>query len=179
MKNRTKQIVLISITTFVIAGLMLSCSSLNQPGVTPKAEAEKSTSFQLSGLSINPAEVAVRDVVVITAKVTNVTDADGIYDAELKINNVTEASDKVLVPAGKSQTLTFVAFKDTPGTYRVSLGELTGQFIVAETVTTQPDNQTPAVPQTGASCCDTGNQTGVQSNPVTPPRSSGGGCCGR
>jgi hypothetical protein len=176
MKNRTKQIVLISIASFVIAGLMLSCSSLNQPAVTPKTEAEKSTSFQLSGLSINPAEVAVRDVVVITAKVTNVTDADGVYSAELKINNVTQASDEVLVPAGETQPLTFVVFKDTPGTYKVALGELTGQFIVAETIAAAPENKISAVPaQTGASCCG----TGAQSNPVTPRRSSGCGCCGR
>ena len=176
MKNRTKQIVLISITTFVIAGLMLSCSSLNQPGVTPKAEAEKSTSFQLSGLSINPAEVAVRDVVVITAKVTNVTDADGVYNAELKINNVTQASDEVLVPAGETQTLNFLVFKDAPGTYKVALGELTGQFAVAETVAAAPENKTSVVPaQTGSSC----HGTGAQSNPVTPPRSGGCGCGGR
>jgi hypothetical protein len=191
MKNKTKQIMLVSIVSFVIAGLMLSCSSLNQPGVTPKTEAEKSTSFQLSGLSINPTEVAARDEVVISAEVTNVTSVDGTYNAELKINNATEASDKVLVPAGETQTLTFVVFKDTPGTYKVALGELTGQFVVAETVATRPDNQTSAVTaQTASSCCGTGNQTspvlgqtssgccgtGVQNNPATPRRSGGCGC---
>jgi hypothetical protein len=176
MKNKTKQIVLISIAAFAIAGLMLSCSSLNQPGVTPKTEAEKSTSFQLSGLSINPTEVAARDEVVISAEVTDVTSVDGTYNAELKINNATEASDKVLVPAGETLTLTFVVFKDTPGTYKVALGELTGQFVVAETVATRPDNQTSAVPaQTASSCCG----TGAQNNPVAPRRSSGCGCCGR
>lgn len=191
MKNKTKQIMLVSIVSFVIAGLMLSCSSLNQPGVTPKTEAEKSTSFQLSGLSINPTEVAARDEVVISAEVTNVTSVDGTYNAELKINNATEASDKVLVPAGETQTLTFVVFKDAPGTYKVALGELTGQFVVAETVATRPDNQTSAVTaQTASSCCGTGNQTspvlgqtgagccgtGVQNNPATPRRSGGCGC---
>jgi len=195
MKNKTKQIVLISLAAFAIAGLMLSCSSLNQLGVQPKTEAEKSTAFQLSGLSISPAEVAARDAVVITAKVTNVTDADGIYNAELKINNVTQTSDEVMVPAGETQTLTFVVFKDTPGTYKVALGELTGQFVVAETIAAGPGNQTPALPgQTGASCCGAGNQTtspaleqtassccgtGAQNNPVAPRRSSGCGCCGR
>ncbi len=101
-------------------------------GRNQRQKQSKATAFQLSGLSINPAEVAARDEVVITAEVTNVTGVDDTYNAELKINNVTEASDKVLVPAGKTQTLTFVIFKDAPGTYKVSLGQLAGQFVVAE-----------------------------------------------
>ena len=122
MRNKTPKIVLIPIVTFAIASLMLSCSSLNELGAKPKVEASEATAFQLSGLSINPAVVAVRDAEVITAEVTNVTSIDGTYAAELKINDVTEASDNVLVPAGKTQTLTFVISKDAPGTYNVSLG---------------------------------------------------------
>jgi hypothetical protein len=195
MKNKTKQIVLISLAAFAIAGLMLSCSSLNQLGVKPKTEAEKSTSFQLSGLSISPAEVAARDAVVITAEVTDVTSVDGTYNAELKINDVTEASYKVLVPAGKTETLTFMIFKDAPGIYKVSLGQLAGQFAVAESIAAGPGNQLPAIPgQTVAGCCGTGGQvspvpaqtgasccgTGAQNSPATQPRpASGGGCCGR
>ena len=129
MRNKTKQMVLIPMATLAIAGLMLSCSSLTELGAKPKAETVNSTTFQLSGLSISPDTVAARDEVVITAEVTNVNSVDDTYNAELKINNVTEASDKVLVPAGKTQTLTFVIFKDAPGTYKVTLGQLTGQFI--------------------------------------------------
>jgi hypothetical protein len=195
MKNKTKQIVLISLAAFAIAGLMLSCSSLNQLGVKPKTEAEKSTAFQLSGLSISPAEVAARDAVVITAEVTDVTSVDGTYNAELKINDVTEASYKVLVPAGKTETLTFMIFKDAPGIYKVSLGQLAGQFAVTESIAAGPGNQLPAIPgQTVAGCCGTGGQvspvpaqtgasccgTGAQNSPATQPRpASGGGCCGR
>lgn len=193
MRNRTKQMVLITMATFAIAGLMLSCSSLTELGAQPKAETANSTGFQLSGLSINPDTVAARDEVVITANVTNITGADDTYNAELKINNVTEASDKVLVPAGKTQTLTFVIFKDSPGKYQVSLGQLEGQFAVAESIATGPGTQTPAVPgKAGASCCGIGGQvspvpgqtgasccgTGIQNNPATQSRPAGG-CCGR
>jgi len=196
MRNKTKQMVLIPIATFAIAGLMLSCSSLTELGAKPKAETANSTAFQLSGLSINPDTVAARDEVVITANVTNITGADDTYNAELKINNVTEASDKVLVAAGKTQTLTFVTFKDSPGKYQVSLGQLEGQFAVAESIASVPGNQSPAVPgKTGASCCAVGNQatspapgqtgasccgTGVQNSPAVPRQLTGGGsCCGR
>jgi hypothetical protein len=196
MRNKTKQIVLIPIVTFAIASLMLSCTSLNELGAKPKAEASEATAFQLSDLSVNPAVVAVRDVEVITAEVTNVTSLDGTYDAELKINDVTETSYKALVPAGKTQTLTFMLFKDAPGTYKVSLGQLVSQFVVDESLAAGPDNQAPAVPgQTGAGCCALGNQTtspalgqtgagccgtGIQNSPATQPRPTGGcGCCGR
>jgi hypothetical protein len=196
MTNKAKQIVLFPIATFAIAGLMLSCTSLNELGARPEAEAGKAAAFQLSDLSVNPAVVAVRDVEVITAEVTNVTSLDGTYDAELKINDVTETSYKALVPAGKTQTLTFMLFKDAPGTYKVSLGQLVSQFVVDESLAAGPDNQAPAVPgQTGAGCCALGNQTtspalgqtgagccgtGIQNSPATQPRPTGGcGCCGR
>jgi hypothetical protein len=128
--------------------------------------------------------------------VTDATSVDGTYNAELKINDVTEASYEVLVPAGKTQTLAFMVFKDKPGIYKVSLGQLAGQFAVAESIAAGPDNQPPAVPgQTGAGCCAAGNQTtspalgqtgagccgtGIQNSPATQPRPTGGcGCCGR
>ena len=191
---KTKIIVLISIATLAIAGLMLSCSNLNELGLQPKAEAGKAA-FQLSGLSISPAEVAARDQVVISAEVVNITGVDDTYNAELKINNVTEASGKVLVPAGKTQTLTFVIFKDAPGKYKVSLGKLEGQFAVVESIAAGPGNQSSAVPgQAGASCCGAGNQTtspaleqtgagccgtGIQNNPAAQPRSTSGCGCSR
>jgi hypothetical protein len=193
MTNKAKKIVLIPIATFAIAGLMLSCTSLAGLASRSNFETENTKAFELSGLSINPPVVAARDEVVITAEVTNVTGADGTYNAELKINNVIEARDKVSVPAGKTRTLTFVMFKDKTGTYRVTLGQLTGQFDVVETVATAPANQIPAVTgQSGASCCGIGNQpspalgqtganccsTGIQGAPETQPRrTSGCGCC--
>lgn len=173
MTNKVKKIVLLPIATVAIAGLMLSCTSLNDLAPQPNVEAGKSKAFQLSGLSINPTEVAARDEVVITAEVTNVTSADDTYNAELKINNVSEASDKVLVPSGKTQTLTFAIFKDKPGTYKVSLGQLAGQFSVAESLAAVgPGSQVPAL-SGGASCCSLGNQS-------TAPAvgQAGAGCCG-
>jgi hypothetical protein len=195
MRYKTKQMMLIPIATFAIAGLMVSCSSLTELGAKPKAETADSTTFQLSGLSINPDTIAARDEVVITADVTNVNSVDDTYYAELKINDVTEASDKVLVPAGKTQTLTFVVFKDTPGTYKVSLGQLTSQFTVAESIASiGAGNQAPVLSgQPGASCCGIGGQAspvtgqtgssccgaGTQNNPTTQPRLTGGCGCRR
>lgn len=178
MRNRTKQIMLILIACVAIAGLMLSCSSLNEFGLKLRTGAEKAmpAAFQLSGLSISPAEVVGREEVVITAEVINVGGVDGTYEAELKINNVAELSDKVMIPAGGTQTLTFVVFKGTPGTYEVALGGLAGQFVVSEPVATQPSYTTSPVsePTTSGCCGATGS-----SNPVVPVPRRVSGCCGR
>lgn len=193
MRNKFRQIVLIPVVTLAIAGVVASCSSLNDLAPVPDMEAGKTKTFLVSGLTIDPAEVSARDEVVITAHVTNVTAVDDTYNAELKINDTTEASDKVLVPAGKTQTLTFAIFKDRPGTYKVSLGLLQGRFSVAESVAAVPGNQFPATPvQGGASCCGVGGQvsavpqtgasccgTGVQNNATTQPGTTSGCTCGR
>jgi hypothetical protein len=193
MRDRVKKLVLLPVVTLAIAGIMASCSNLNDLVPRPDVETGKTKAFLVSGLSIDPTEVSARDEVVITAHVTNVTTVDDTYNAELKINDATEASDQVLVPAGKTQTLTFAIFKNIPGTYKVSLGALEGQFSVAETIATGPVNQLPAVsaqsvpsccgvggqvspePQTGASCCG----TGVQNNATTQPGRTSGCSCGR
>jgi hypothetical protein len=193
MRNKIRQIVLVPVATLAIAGIVVSCSSLNDLVPAPDLEAGKTKDFVVSGLSIDPTAVIARDEVLITAHVTNVTDVDDTYNAELKINDTTEASDKVLVPAGKTQTLTFAIFKDTPGTYKVSLGPLQGRFSVAEPVAAVSGSQLPAVPvQSGASCCGVGGQassvpqtgasccgTGVQNNTTTQPRATSGCTCGR
>ncbi len=173
MTSYVKKFVLFPIATFAIAGLVLSCSSVNDLVPQPNVETGKTKTFQLSGLSISSSQVAARDMVIITAEVTNVTSADDTYNAELKIDNATQASDKVLVPAGKTQTLTFAIFKDKPGTYKVSLGQLAGQFSVVESLAAGgPGSQIPALTG-GAGCCSLGSQ------PATPAGGqTGAGCCG-
>jgi len=176
MKKRVAWIAIFPMAAFAVAGLLSSCVSLNGLVSQPNVETEKASIFQLSGLSISPAQVAVLDVVVITAEVTNITSANENYNAELKINNATAASDKVLVPAGKKQTLTFAIFKDKPGTYRVTLGQLAGQFTVVESVAVVGQGSQVPTLSGAAGCCSTGTQ-----NKLTVPsqsrRTSGCGCC--
>ncbi len=88
--------------------------------------------FRLSNLEINPTEVDIGDKVVITAKIANVGGTQGSYTAELKIDGVTTQTEKIIIPAGTDYMLVFKIYKDLPGTYKVSLGGLTGQFSVKE-----------------------------------------------
>ena len=174
MISKAKKAVLLSIATFAVAGLVVSCASLTDLATGSNVETGDAKVFRLSGLSVDPPQVAARDEVVITAEVTNISSNDAVYNAELKINDVAEAYDKVLVPAGKTQPLTFAVIKNEPGTYKVALDELASQFAVVESVAAVPVNQSATQPgQAGASCCSIGNQSTPQVSAQT-----GASCCG-
>jgi len=88
--------------------------------------------FRLSNLEINPTEVDTGEKVIITAKIANTGGTQGSYTAELKVDGVTNQTEKIIIPAGTDYMLVFKIYKDLPGTYKVSLGGLTGQFSVKE-----------------------------------------------
>ena len=92
--------------------------------------------FRLSNLEINPGKVDSGEKVVVTAKITNAGGTQGSYTTELKVDDCTVQTEKVTLAAGADSTLSFGICADLPGTYTVTLGELTGNFIV--TVSFQP-----------------------------------------
>jgi len=104
--------------------------------------------FRLSNLEINPTEVDIGDKVVITAKIANVGGTQGSYTAELKVDDCTVQTEKVTVAAGTDSTLSFRVCVDLPGTYTVTLGELTGKFMVAEPIQPIPSNNPSSTPPT-------------------------------
>ena len=88
--------------------------------------------FQLSNLDINPNQADVGNNIVISAQIANIGDIQGSYNAELKIDGITIKTEQVAIPAGTARTLVFKICKCLPGTYTVTLGSLTGQFVVRE-----------------------------------------------
>ena len=155
------------------------------PMLTPaptQAQPSVRADLQIAELAIDPAEVNPGEEVVITAKVTNSGDATGIYPVQLGINGTAALLKNVTVPPGATQTLSFLVSKDIPGTYEVALGELAGQFVVAESVElTQPTGNGVTAPEPAASSCcgSTGSSCGcggaAPPSPV-PPQRTGCGC---
>ena len=88
--------------------------------------------FRLSNLQILPAEVDICESVVITAKLTNAGGNQGSYTADLKIDGITNQAEKLTVSPGQNCSLCFKVSKGLPGTYQVTLGNLTGEFKVKE-----------------------------------------------
>lgn len=196
MTSKGKKFVLFPIATIAVAGLMFSCTNLSELSLRPQVEVDRVGGFEVSGLSIYPTEVAARDSVIVSAEIKNVTTADNTYNAELKINDVTESAYNLLVPAGKTETVIFMASKDVPGKYQVALGQLTGQFDVVQSIAGVPGSSVPALSgQARAGCCAVGNPSasptpgqttgagccgaGAQNGSTPIPGSTGGGCCGR
>jgi hypothetical protein len=110
--------------------------------------------FRLSNLEINPTEVNICENVVITAQITNVGGSQGSYTAELKIDDITNQTEKLIISAGTDYMLVFKVSKGLAGTYKVALGDLSGQFTVKEPPAPVFDIPVspPCPPANGGSC---------------------------
>jgi len=129
-------LLVVGIIMLATGGFMLSYYRSSAGAAAPEAAPEEApatqASFHLAELVVSPAEVNPGEEVAISARVTNTGGAEGSYTAELRIDNVVELAKEVTVPAGGTTTLSFHRYSGIPGTYGVTLGELTGQFIVVE-----------------------------------------------
>ena len=110
--------------------------------------------WRLSNLEINPSEVNIGENVVITAELTNIGGSQGSYTAELKIDDITNQVEKLIISAGTDYMLVFKISKGLPGTYKVALGDLSGQFTVKEPPSPVFDVPIipPCPPSNGGSC---------------------------
>lgn len=90
----------------------------------------------------------------------------GDYIAELRINDIAEQSEKLNLPPGVNYNLAFEVIKSDPGTYNVSIGDLSGKFIVQEPIKTIPltapsDTASKRTSPRPSSCCGGGTTGGT------------------
>ncbi len=97
--------------------------------------------FQLSELVINPAQTEVGEPVTISVTVQNTGQLEGSYTLTLQIDGEIEQSQKIILAAGESRQVSFTVIKDEPGTYTITLDNLTGEFTVLA-----PASSPPSVP---------------------------------
>jgi hypothetical protein len=120
--------------------------------------------FEVSNLNINMEVANPGEEVVITARILNTGGSEGTYIAELKINGVTEQSDKAVMPPGSSYNSVFKVTKAEPGTYIVGVGDLSDNYTVQQPIETiQITQPAPAVQdrishwqKSSGSCCSSG-----------------------
>jgi hypothetical protein len=127
--------------------------------------------LKLSDLKVSMQQANPGEEIVATAIVSNTGGSPGNYIAELKINDVIEQADKVILPPGVNYNIAFKITKNDPGTYTVAIGELTTQFTVLEPIKTIQLTEPSATPykrtsQRPSSCCGGG----------TTPTTTGGAC---
>jgi uncharacterized membrane protein len=88
--------------------------------------------FQISDLSVTPAEAKAGEEVTVSVKVTNVGGQSGSYVVPLTVNQTVEETKTVTLQGGASTTATFKIIKQTPGTYNIEIAGLTDKFTVSE-----------------------------------------------
>lgn len=86
--------------------------------------------FAPSDLSVTPDSARPGKKVRVSVHVKNVGERTGTYQAVLLVGGEVEERRAVQVPAGKDVHVDFTVRRDTPGTYSVALGALTGEFTV-------------------------------------------------
>lgn len=108
-----------------------SCTQPQQE--MPKQETPQSpASFQVSNITITPAEVSPSDNVTITVDVVNTGKTAGSYPVELKINGNVETTQTADLEAGASKKVKFIVSNKPAGSYSVAIDSLSGEFRVVE-----------------------------------------------
>ncbi|MEV1179582.1 hypothetical protein, partial [Nonomuraea sp. NPDC049784] len=85
--------------------------------------------FALSDLEVTPS-VSRSGRVEVSARVKNVGEPAGAYEAVLRVNGQVEQRKSVELRAGRDAKVSFDVRRGEPGAYTVELGPLTGTFAV-------------------------------------------------
>jgi hypothetical protein len=95
-------------------------------GVSPPSPAQ----FTITGLDVTPEQVLPGQPVTVSAQVTNVGGSEGNYTVNLTVNGQVEQTKAVTLAPEAMEPVTFTVTKEAPGSYTVSIGDLTKEFTV-------------------------------------------------
>lgn len=143
------------------------------------------TTFQITDLEIDPAEVNPGESFLVTANLTNTGDFEDTYTVELRVNNTAKLVTEVTMPAGETAVLRVFGHEEVPGTYILDLNGVTEQFVVRELAATlilsSPDPGTAVIlssPDPGTTVPDQDTSSGCGGCGGGSSGSSQGGCSG-
>ncbi len=87
--------------------------------------------FTITSLDVTPEQVLPGQPVTVSAQVTNIGDREGSYTVNLTVNGQVEQTKMVTLAPEAVETVTFTVTKETPGSYTISIGDLTKELTVA------------------------------------------------
>jgi hypothetical protein len=90
--------------------------------------APKPAEFTVTDLTINPLEAEAGEPILISVNATNIGDIEGVYSANLTINNMLRETQEILLVGKESKILEFTVLENEEGNYSVEIGGLTGTF---------------------------------------------------
>jgi hypothetical protein len=86
--------------------------------------------FNISDIRVNPIVADKGEVVTIYLTVTNTSHVSSYFNADLKINGTTTASQQMSIDPGESKWPTFTVIAENEGEYTVEIAGLKGRYIV-------------------------------------------------
>jgi len=182
LKRIIARFMLLPLVVMLLLGACAGPTQTSTPALTPAPaptlestpapiltlEPSANPAFKITDLAINPPQVSPGERAIISANLTNTGDTDDSYTVELFVNDIAEIVKEITIPAGETRELRFSMLVGTPGTYKVALGELTGQLVAVESSKlAQSTSSTPA----RCSCCG-GSSTSTETEGTSR------GCCG-
>jgi hypothetical protein len=90
--------------------------------------AARPAEFNVSDLIIDPAEVEPGEPILITLNVSNIGDVEGVYSANLTINNELREQQEILIDAKSTLIVEFTVLESNEGDYDVEIDGLIGFF---------------------------------------------------
>lgn len=105
----------------------------------------KPATFLYSNLVINPIIVEPNQDVAVGFQIVNSGEVNGTAKVDIQIDGVSEKTQEIFLTADQSQQLIFIVKRSQPGTYNVTVGDLSGSFTaLAPPVITTVTPNTPA-----------------------------------
>jgi hypothetical protein len=89
-------------------------------------------SFEVTAMTVTPAEVYPDETVTVSATITNTGDLTGSFEAILTLDNEVVRNQTITLNTGASETIVFNIAANTVGEHQVSLGGLAATFVVKQ-----------------------------------------------
>jgi oligopeptide transport system substrate-binding protein len=112
----------VATATFTLIRDEAGTYNLQVDGLTETLIVLQPATFQVSPLTITPAEAGVGEIVTVMAEAENLGDVEGIYTASLKIDGVEAETKEIWVGPGMKRKMSFGVKKDEAGTYNLEIG---------------------------------------------------------
>jgi hypothetical protein len=94
------------------------------------AVALKPAEFTVSDFTIDPLEAEAGQPVLVFYNVTNTGDIEGVYSANLTINNLLKDNQTILLSGGDSTLVEFLVIENAEGHYAVEINGFSGSFTI-------------------------------------------------
>lgn len=104
---------------------------ISAPEVIPSAPSP--AAFEVSNLSVTPAQVEAGEEVNVAIDVTNAGELSGDYALSLLVDGVVESSPTITsLAGGETRKVVFIVTKDVEGTYEVEINGMSSNFTVGQ-----------------------------------------------